>query len=181
MSDPFLGQLMIFAGNFAPRGWATCDGQILSIAQNTALFSLLGTTYGGNGQTTFALPDLRGRVPIHVGQGPGLSPYTLGEVSGVESVTLNTTQMPMHNHTATATVSCADSAQSLSDSPVGGVPGGVSGGPQVFATSGTAQMSATMVTPTVGIAGGNQPHENRQPFLVMTVCIALEGIFPSRN
>src|SRR4051812_19628298 len=103
MSEPFLAEIMIFAGNFAPRGWAFCNGQILSIAQNTALFSLLGTTYGGNGQTTFALPDLRGRVPIGVGQGPGLSSISLGEVGGTENVTLLTTQMPMHDHTATVT------------------------------------------------------------------------------
>src|SRR6478672_10112699 len=99
MSEPFLAEIIMFAGNFAPRGWAFCQGQILSIAQNTALFSLLGTTYGGNGQTTFALPDLRGRVPVGTGQGPGLSNYDLGQVSGSESVTLTVSQMPAHNHT----------------------------------------------------------------------------------
>jgi microcystin-dependent protein len=97
-SDPFLAEIMIFGGNFAPRGWAFCDGQIMSIAQNTALFSLLGTTFGGNGQTTFALPDLRGRVPLHAGSGPGLSNYSLGEMGGQQSVTLTTSQMPAHNH-----------------------------------------------------------------------------------
>src|SRR5690349_13883210 len=98
MSEPFIGEIIMFAGNFAPRGWAFCQGQILSIAQNTALFSILGTTYGGNGQTTFALPDFRGRVPVGQGQGPGLSSYVLGEVSGTESTTLLTTNMPVHNH-----------------------------------------------------------------------------------
>jgi microcystin-dependent protein len=182
MSEPFLGQLMIFAGNFAPRGWATCDGQILSIAQNTALFSLLGTTYGGNGQTTFALPDLRGRVPIHQGQGPGLSPYTEGEVGGVESVTLINTQMPSHNHTATNAINAAYGPQSPSDNPAGAVPAGTSGGPQVYApaSDGTVMNPQTVVT-TIGIAGGSQPHENRQPYLCILFCIALEGIFPPRN
>src|SRR4051794_10683767 len=98
MSEPFIGEVIMFAGNFAPRGWALCQGQLLSIAQNTALFSILGTTYGGNGQTTFALPDLRGRVPLGQGQGPGLSSYVLGEVAGNENVTLISTQMPQHNH-----------------------------------------------------------------------------------
>jgi microcystin-dependent protein len=181
MSEPFLGQLMIFAGNFAPKGWQTCDGQLLSIAQNSALFALLGTTYGGNGQTTFALPDLRGRVPIHVGQGPGLSNYALGEVTGVENVTLIQTEIPAHNHQAVVTVTCADSPQSPTDSPVGAVPAGTSGGPQVYAPSGAAQMSATMVTAQIGLAGGSQPHTNLQPLLVLTFCIAMEGIFPSRN
>ena len=103
MAEPFLGQLMLFGGNFAPRGWALCNGQILAINQNTALFSLLGTTYGGNGQTTFALPDLRGRAPLHAGQGPGLSPYALGQVGGTENVTLLATEMPAHTHAQPAT------------------------------------------------------------------------------
>src|SRR5512132_2194680 len=107
MADPFIAEIRLFAGNFAPRGWATCDGQLLSIAQNTALFSLLGTTYGGNGQTNFALPDLRGRAAIHQGQGPGLSQYVLGEVGGLENVTLITTQIPAHTHTATVTINPA--------------------------------------------------------------------------
>ena len=105
MASPFIGQITLFAGNFAPRGWAFCNGQLLSIAQNTALFSILGTTYGGNGQTTFALPDLRGRVPVHAGQGPGLSNYDLGQQGGAESVTLTTAQMPAHTHPANANAS----------------------------------------------------------------------------
>jgi microcystin-dependent protein len=182
MSEPFIGQLMIFAGNFAPRGWATCDGQILSIAHNTALFSLLGTTYGGNGQTTFALPDLRGRVPMHVGTGPGLSSYVLGEVSGVETVTLINTQMPAHNHTVTNVINAAYGPQSPTDNPSGAVPAGTGGGPTVYnSSSDGTTMNPAMLQTTIGMAGGNQPHENRQPYLVMTFCIALQGIFPSRN
>ncbi|HEY7281681.1 MAG TPA: tail fiber protein [Actinomycetota bacterium] len=170
MSEPFLGEIRIFPYNFAPRGWAFCNGQILSISQNTALFALLGTTYGGNGQTTFALPDLRGRVAIHQGQGPGLSPYDLGEQSGVETVTLIGTQMPQHNHLVNAANNDAtDSA------PVGNVPAVIpSGG---YTTTATGQMSPSMV----GQAGGSQPHTNVQPFLTLSFCIALQGIFPSRN
>src|SRR4051812_1587744 len=104
MAEPYIGEIMMFAGNFAPRGWALCDGSLLSISQNTALFSILGTTFGGNGQTTFGLPDLRGRLPMHPGQGPGRTGRTLGESGGAETVTLNTTQMPAHTHTASATV-----------------------------------------------------------------------------
>jgi microcystin-dependent protein len=170
MSEPFLGEIRIFPYNFAPRGWAFCQGQILSIAQNTALFSLLGTTYGGNGQTTFALPDLRGRVAVSSGQGPGLSSYSLGEETGVESVTLISTEMPAHNHLVNAANSDAtDSA------PVGNVPAVIpSGG---YTATPTGQMLAGMVSPS----GGNQPHTNIQPVLVLNFCIALQGIFPSRN
>jgi microcystin-dependent protein len=181
MSEPFLGQISAFGFNFAPRGWATCDGQILSIAQNTALFSLLGTTYGGNGQTTFALPDLRGRVGVHQGGGPGLSPYVMGEVTGVENVTLIQTQMPAHNHVALSTVSAAASSLAPTDTPgdsflVGG------GGINVFnpTTDGT-KMNAGMVTTTVQMSGGSQPHDNLQPLLCVNFCIAVQGIFPSRN
>lgn len=169
MSEPFLGQIQAFGFNFAPRGWATCDGQILSIAQNTALFSLLGTTYGGNGQTTFALPDLRGRVSLHQGQGPGLTPRSLGEVSGSETVTLISSQMPQHNHIVNANTGA----------PVDNLPGG-----QLLASTAiytTAGPDATMNPQMIGPAGGGQPHNNMQPYLVINWCIALEGIFPSRN
>jgi microcystin-dependent protein len=174
MAEPFIGQITGFAGNFAPRGWALCQGQILSIAQNTALFSILGTTYGGNGQTTFALPDLRGRVPIQEGQGPGLSPYTLGEAGGQENHTLLVTEMPQHNHLIAAT-----NAGGNSQTPIGtflatdaaGGTAGYSGGPA------NGNMAATAVT----LAGGSQPHNNRQPYLCINFIIALQGIFPSRN
>lgn len=169
MSEPFLGEIRIFPYNFAPRGWAFCQGQILSIAQNTALFSLLGTTYGGNGQTTFALPDLRGRMPLGSGQGPGLSPYDLGQVSGTETVTLTTGQMPSHNHLASSTQAGAGSTR-----PSGNVPSG--GGAYAGASDGT-RMNPAFIQNT----GGSQPHENRQPCLVLNYCIALQGIFPSRN
>jgi microcystin-dependent protein len=168
MAEPFLGQLMLVPYNFAPRGWALCNGQILPIAQNTALFSLLGTTYGGNGQTTFALPDLRGRVPISSGQGPGLSSYDLGEVGGVEAVTLNNNEMPAHQHGVNA-----NSGDPNDSSPQNSFPAG-SGS---YNTAANTTMNQNMV----GISGGSQPHENRQPYLTLNWIIALEGIFPSRN
>ena len=179
MSEPFIGEIIMFAGNFNPRGWALCQGQILSIAQNTALFSILGTTYGGNGQTTFALPDLRGRVPVGQGQGPGLSPYVLGQQAGTESVTLLTQQMPTHNHLVNA--SEGNGSQQA--------PGnGFLAGP-IVPTSGNAAVSAyrtssdgtTMAPTSIANAGGNQPHPNIQPYLCINFIIALEGIFPSRN
>jgi microcystin-dependent protein len=156
-----------------------CNGQLLSIAQNTALFSILGTTYGGNGITTFGLPDLRGRVPIHPGQGPGLSSYDLGEQSGTENVTLNINQMPMHTHTAT--INAAAAPQALTDNPNGAVPAGSSGGPQVYgaAADGVTHMNASMAT--VNPAGSSQPFSVIQPFTCVNFIIALEGIFPSRN
>src|SRR6478609_900925 len=173
MLEPFIGSIVLFCGNFAPRGWALCDGQLLSIAQNTALFSILGTTFGGNGQTTFALPDLRGRVPLHPGNGVGLSPYVLGQQVGVESVTLIATQMPAHNHNVAPR--CSDGAPST-PSPVGAVFANQDQTP-FYAAAGTAAMAAATSTNT----GGSQPHENRQPVLAINFIIALEGIFPSRN
>jgi microcystin-dependent protein len=170
-SDPYLGELCLFPYNFAPRGWAFCSGQTLSIAQNQALFSLLGTTYGGNGQTTFALPDLRGRAPISAGQGPGLGSYSLGEVGGVEAVTLGVGQLPAHNHGVNA------SSSATSKNPNNAVPGYTSGGSSYDTGSPNEQMAASMI----GNTGGSQPHENRPPYLAMSWCIALEGIFPSRN
>lgn len=173
MSEPFIGEIRAFGFNFAPRGWATCDGQLLGISPNTALFSLLGTTYGGNGQTTFALPDLRGRVPIHAGQGPGLSPYTQGQVGGTEAVTLGTGELPAHSHGVRA------ASQANSIRPLNAVLAPVaSSGFSTYAsaTDGTP-MNPDMVAPT----GGGQPHANVQPYLVLNYCIALEGIFPARN
>lgn len=174
MSEPFLGMIILVPYNFAPRGWAFCAGQILPIAQNTALFSLLGTTFGGNGQTTFALPDLRGRVPMGVGQGPGLDNYVLGEVLGTEEITLNINQMPVHGHPASAKAidddgtSASPAGKSLASIANGYAPGNPS-----------AVMNAAMVQ--VGNAGGSQPHDNMQPCLGLNYCIALEGIYPSRN
>jgi microcystin-dependent protein len=179
MSEPFIGEIIMFAGNFAPRGWALCQGQILSIAQNTALFSILGTTYGGNGQTTFALPDLRGRVPLGQGQGPGLSPYVLGQLAGTENTTLLQSQMPAHNHLITA-----NEGNGTAQAPANGFLSA-----PVVPTQGNAAVSAyrnssdgTTLAPTsLSISGGNQPFSNLQPYLCINFIIALEGIFPSRN
>ena len=176
MSEPFIGQVMMFAGNFAPRGWAFCQGQILSIAQNTALFSILGTTYGGNGQTTFALPDLRGRVPIHSGQGPGLSSYALGQQAGAETVTLIQNQIPAHTHAVNASSTAPSPALA---SPTGNVLAAAArGSPPIYSSvAPNTTMHANMVAP----AGGSQPHTNIQPYLCINFIIALEGIYPSRN
>ncbi|WP_205601703.1 phage tail protein [Sphingobacterium sp. xlx-130] len=178
--EPFIGQIQLFGFNFAPRGWAQCNGQILSIAQNTALFSLIGTYYGGNGQTTFALPDLRGRVAIGQGQGPGLSPYTMGEMAGFEHVTLLSTQMPMHTHplmvsNATGTTDVAN-GNYLANGAVT-IARGNTVSANVYGTSPGGQLNPA----TVSIQGGSQPHENRSPYLTLNYCIALVGIFPSRN
>jgi microcystin-dependent protein len=172
MSEPFLGMIMIVPYNFAPRGWAFCNGQILPIAQNTALFSLLGTTFGGNGQTTFALPDLRGRVPNSSGQGPGLSSYDLGQVGGTENQTLTINQMPTHNHT----VNC-NTEDSNTTSPGNAVPGNT---PTSMYNS-AATPGATMLGSMINLTGGSQPFPLLQPYLTLNFCIALEGIFPSRN
>ena len=169
MSEPFLGMIAIYPYNFAPRGWAMCNGQILPIAQNTALFSLLGTTFGGNGQTTFALPDLRGRAPLSQGQGPGLSSYDLGQVGGVESQTLTINQMPAHNHQVHAS-----DGDATSNKPDGGY---LAQGNQYTNVAPNVLMGPAMI----GNTGGSQPFSLLQPYLVLTFCIALEGIFPSRN
>jgi microcystin-dependent protein len=181
MSDPFIGEIRLFAGNFAPRGWAFCQGQILSIAQNEALFALIGTTYGGNGQTTFALPDLRGRVPVSQGQGPGLSSYTIGQAAGVEQVTLTSSQIPPHQHALNATT-----AQGSSVSPGNTVMLATPVEPGVqtalYVVPGTSVVNpAPMAAQSIGQAGGNQPHSNMMPTLAINYIIAIEGLFPSRN
>ena len=171
--EPYLAEIYMGGMNFAPRGYASCDGQILPIAQNTALFSVLGTTFGGNGQTTFALPDLRGRVPMHTGQGPGLSPRTLGEQGGSENTTLLTTQMPAHNH---ALIGVTDAG--TASEPTGAYLANSGALDKEYKTTGTL----TQMNPAaVGVAGGSQPFNTLQPYLVLTFYIALEGIFPSRN
>jgi microcystin-dependent protein len=169
MSNQFLGQVQQFGFQFAPRGWAFCNGQLMSIAQNNALFALLGTTYGGDGVTTFAVPDMRGRIGLHFGQGPGLSNYTQGQASGTESVTLLSTQMPMHSH-----LLMASTGQKLVSTPNGNN----LGASDSFTN---ATLDSVMDPGSIGGTGGNQPHENRQPLLVINWCIATEGIFPSRN
>ncbi|GAB2476675.1 tail fiber protein [Comamonas humi] len=181
-SEPFLGQLMLFGGNFCPRGWANASGQILSIAQNTALFSLLGTTYGGNGQTTFALPDLRGRAPISDGQGPGLSYFDLGQVGGTESTTLTINNMPMHTHQATYTATPnASTAPATNATPAAGqvLAQTQNAGAYANATADTT-LGGSTGTVTVGVTGGNQPFSIQMPYLSLRWCIALEGVFPSR-
>src|SRR5262245_9145276 len=171
--EPFLGMIVLFPYNFAPRGWAFCQGQILPIAQNTALFSLLGTTYGGNGQTTFGLPDLRGRVPISSGQGPGLQNYDLGQVGGSETKTLTASQMPQHNHAVNAWTDAKHVP-----SPTNNFLGTGPRGPKRYALppATTTQMSPQMIQS----AGESQPFEIREPYLTLNYCIALEGIYPSR-
>lgn len=175
MSEPFIGEIIMFGGNFAPRGWAFCDGQLLAISSNTALFSILGTTYGGDGKTTFALPDLRGRVAIHPGAGAGLSRYTLGEKGGAESVTLTTNNLPSHSHTLEASTS-----PGTSNSPTSNVLGsyGTSAPPSGPYVSGSA--NTTMGT-SVGNTGGNQSVGIVQPYLSVNFIIAITGIYPSRS
>ena len=167
MADPFVAEIRIFPFNFPPKGWAFCNGQFLPINQNQALFALLGTTYGGNGQTTFALPNLQGRLPIHFGSG-----HTLGEAAGTSAVTLNVGQMPTHNHNPLA--SNADGALAT---PVGNYWGSNSERPYSASLSNLVAMSPSGVSNT----GGSQPHNNMMPYLVLNFCIALQGIFPSRN
>ena len=166
MSEPFLSELRIMSFNYAPRGWAQCNGQFLPINQNQALFSLLGTTYGGNGQTTFALPDLRGRVPIHVGSG-----HVLGERAGEQAHTLTVSELPTHTHVMNAT-----DTQALLDAPAGALLAKVN-----TSIYGSPTGLVAMNPGTVGNVGGSQAHQNMQPFLTLNVCIALIGIFPSPN
>jgi microcystin-dependent protein len=176
MTSPFIAEIRMFAGNFAPRGNAFCNGQIIGIAQNTALFSLLGTTYGGNGTTTFALPDLRGRMAIGNGNGPGLTPRVLGQQGGVENVTLLSTQMPAHTH-----VPQASSLPGTQASPASGVWAASASGrtpPPLYVAPPAA---VAMSTSAIGITGGNQPHQNMQPYLAISYIIATQGVFPARN
>ncbi len=170
MAEPFIGEIRIVGFTFPPTGWATCDGQLLPISQNTALFSLLGTTYGGDGQQTFALPDLRGRVPIHHGQGPGLSDYVQGQSGGEESHTLTSQELAAHSHLINA-----NAADHTSNRPGGRAL--ARGGAYDDAPDGHTQLHPQ----TVASAGGNQPHNNLQPYLVLNFIIALQGIYPSRN
>lgn len=168
MANPYLGEIRLVGFTFAPKGWMFCEGQLLPINQNTALFSLLGTTYGGNGQTTFALPDLRGRVAVHFGQGPGLSNYVQGEVTGNEAITLTTPELPAHAHSV-----LTSKDEQTTNRPDGAYP--TIGGIYASTQDGAAPMAPG------GNTGGNQPHPNIQPLLVMNFVIAVEGIFPSRN
>ena len=173
MSEPFIGQITIFGGTFAPRNWALCDGQLLSIAQNTALFSILGTTYGGDGRTTFGLPNLQGRLPMHPGSGPGLSNRRLGQIGGTEKVTLTAQQVGGHTHTVRVSPSPGEGPD-----PAGNALGR-SVGALVYRSP--AAGLVPMATDAVGTTGGGQAHDESQPFLVLNFIIALAGLFPSRN
>jgi microcystin-dependent protein len=171
--DPFVAEIRIFPFNFAPKGWAFCDGQILPISQNTALFSLLGTTYGGDGKSNFALPNLQGMAPMHPGQGPGLSLHDLGETGGSDTVTLLASEMPSHAHTAQGA-----SGGGLNN-PTGNTWGGVlKGHPPPYATTGS---NVPMSPSALSLAGGGSPHNNLMPYLMLNFCIALQGVFPPRT
>lgn len=175
MADPFVAEIRVFPFNFAPRGWAWCDGQLLPLSQNTALFSLLGTTYGGNGKSNFALPNLQGRAPMHPGQGPGLSLHDLGETGGSETVTLLESEIPSHSH----------ALRPNNDGATGNTPAGqlaarpFGRGNNLYTTVNTSlqMMNPNMLAP----AGGDQPHNNMQPYLTFYFCIALQGVFPPRG
>jgi microcystin-dependent protein len=174
MSDPFVAEIRMFGGNFAPTGWAQCNGQLLPISQNTALFSLVGTFYGGDGRSTFALPDLQGRAPMHQGNGTGLSQRFVGEESGVEFVTLLQTEMPLHTHSA-----MGSSTLSNQQSPVQNFWGGSTQNRHfaAFAAGNVVQMNPL----ELGVTGGSLPHNNLQPYLVVTFIIAMQGVFPPRS
>ena len=174
MSDPFVGEIRMFAGNFAPQNWAFCNGQLLPISANNALFSLLGTIYGGDGRTTFALPDLRGRLPMHQGSGAGLSPRSIGQRSGVETVTINRDQLPAHSHVLGQANTRADTAN-----PDGNLLARSATGDLQFKNS--AGDSVTMSNEAIGSTGGSRSHNNMPPFLCIQFIIALVGYYPSRS
>lgn len=174
MADQFLAEIRAFGFNFAPSGWAQCNGQLMAISQNTALFSLLGTTYGGDGRSTFALPDLQGSVVIAPGQSAGGSLYDLGEMSGEASVTLLQTEMPSHPHTVQAVSSIADKGVPSANTAIARSSGG-----GLYTAAGTAAL-ASMAPQALLPAGSSQPHNNLQPYLVLNYCIALQGVFPQR-
>ena len=173
MSEPYVGEIRMFAGNFAPRGWAFCDGQLLAVSQNDALFSLLGTIYGGDGRTTFGLPDVRGRVPLHQGSGPGLSPRRLGSKSGAEKVTLTTNQMPSHTHTLSGSSNVATESD-----PQNNLLAETVAPASLYRAT---QPSLSLSSKSINSEGGSRSHTNLMPFLCINYIIALFGIYPSRN
>ncbi len=182
MSEPFVAEIRIFAGNFAPRGWAFCDGQLLPIAQNTALFSLIGTTYGGDGRTTTALPNLQGRTPMHPGRGPGLTARRLGERTGVETVTLSEAQIPSHKHSyQVQKTPSTENVPSPSVTLAEGLAGSGKGSVSVSLYSDNASNMVSMASSSIGITGGGQAHNNMQPYLTLNYIIALVGLYPSRG
>lgn len=173
MSEPFIAEIRIFAGNFEPRGWAFCNGQLLPVSQNTALFSLLGTTYGGDGHTTMQLPDLRGRAAMHPGRGPGLTSKRLGQRGGVEEVILNEAQIPSHNHTFKSS-----NSEGTSTDPAGNVFATMPDSTPVYTSSPT---DGELHLTTLGNVGDEQSHDNMQPYLVLNFIISLNGLYPSRG
>jgi microcystin-dependent protein len=173
MADPFVAEIRIFPFNFPPKGWAWCNGQLMPLSQNTALFSLLGTTYGGDGKSTFALPNLQGRAPMHPGQGPGLSLHDLGETAGSETVTLLVSEIPIHSHGELASQQEATSREGVGQNPASGV-----GGIVAYAAPGAlTQLAPVAIAPS----GGDQPHNNLMPYLTYYFNIALQGVFPPRS
>jgi microcystin-dependent protein len=174
MADPFVAEIRIFPFNFAPKGWAWCDGQLLPLSQNTALFSLLGTTYGGNGKSNFALPDLQGRAPMHPGQGPGLSLHDLGETGGSETVSLLESEIPSHSHTLRAS---SDPADIFAPGPGHVLASSIGAAAYNASATGLVGMSPQ----SLSLAGGDAPHNNMMPYLTFYFCIALQGVFPPRT
>ncbi|HRY42748.1 MAG TPA: tail fiber protein [Thermoanaerobaculia bacterium] len=173
MADPFVAEIRIFPFNFAPKGWAFCDGQILPLSQNTALFSLLGTTYGGDGKSNFGLPNMQGNAPMHPGQGPGLSLHELGETGGSDTVSLLESEIPAHAHTLRADV--LDIADTNVVSPTASF--ALSSGGTLYQSTANVSLSGNALAP----AGGDQPHNNMQPYLTLNFCIALQGVYPPRT
>src|SRR5437879_6365652 len=179
MSQPFIGEIRMFAGNFAPQGWAFCNGQLLAISENDALFNLIGTTYGGDGQSTFALPNLQSRIPVHVGSG-----FALAQTGGVETVTLTTQQIPSHNHNVLTTTGNAATAKAtpsgnfLADQVLSNAPNPA---PSTYAPFVQDGNQRTLSANSVGASGGSQPHDNMVPFLVINFILSLFGVFPSQN
>ena len=174
MADPFVAEVRIFAFNFAPKGWAFCDGQLLPISQNTALFSLLGTTYGGDGKSIFALPDIQGRSVVNPGQGPGLSLYDLGQEGGEEAVTLLDSEMPSHTHTLQAVTAPATTSVPSTSATLARSAGG-----SAYKTTAFGAL-VPMSPQTLSVTGGSLPHNNMMPYLTLNFCIALQGVFPAR-
>jgi microcystin-dependent protein len=177
MADPFVAEIRIFPFNFAPKGWAFCDGQLLPLSQNTALFALLGTTYGGNGKSTFALPDLQGRAPMHPGQGPGLSLHDLGETGGSETVMLLESEIPVHAHTIMTAGNPPPANAGTPDPSVALARSSGTTAYQAAPFSNLGAMDPSVISPT----GGDQPHNNMMPYLTFNFCIALQGVFPPRG
>ncbi len=175
MSSPYVGEIRMFGGNFAPAGWMTCDGQLIAISENETLFNLIGTTYGGDGQETFALPNLAARVPVHMGTGPDGSNFILAQNGGNASVTLTTNQIPSHNHPLLATTSGQQQAPANTVVPADATPGNA----HVYGPTGSAPTQ--LAAATIGNSGGGQPHNNLQPYLAITFIISMFGIFPSQN